>query len=894
MDRHYLTPLFAPSSIAVVGATERPDAVGRLVFENILASGFKGEVVPVNPRHETVLGRPCVGSLADLERPVDLAVIITPSRSVPEIIEAAGRKKVRSAVIISSGFTDGAGKATPLMLSVLNHARLYKLRILGPNCLGVIRPEIHLHVAYNRTTARPGNIALVSQSNALTNAFLDWANANDVGFSSVISLGDASDVKFGEALDFLVWDNHTDSILLYIEGIYDRRRFISALRAAARVKPVIVVKTGRDKGGYRAAVTHSGALVGNDEVFDAVLRRAGAVRVRNIAQIFAASRALTTTSRFTGNRLAVVSNGGGPGVLAADAATDVGVRVSELVPETIEKLNGVLPAKWSHGNPIDLCGEATVEHYRAAVAACLEDRNADGVLVILAPQAATRPLETAEAVIELAGKTRKPLFTCWMGEDQIRSSKQAFARAKVASFRTPEAAVEVFSHLATYLANQRLLMQVPNSMVQDENRPDTEGARILIETALSEKRNVLTEMESKALLAAFRIPVARTTVARTVSEALVTAEQLGFPVAMKVNSREVAHKSDVGGVRLNVSSASEVRGAFNGILAKVAEAKPEAQLDGVAIQPMYHKPNGRELMVGVTTDSLFGPVITFGPGGVMVEVMGDRAVALPPLNHVLARDMIERTRISQTLGEFRNMPPISMAALDHVLLRVSEMVCELPWLRELDINPLIVDEDGVVAVDARVVVGFPPLESASRYSHMAIYPYPVHLVQHWQLADGTPVTIRPIRPEDAEMHQNFVRGLSEETKYFRFMSTLHELTPKLLVRFTQIDYDREMALLAVMENNGVDVELGVARYVINPDADSCEFALVVGDEWAGKGIGSKLMINLMEVGRDKGLHTIEGDVLGNNPNMLKLMTALGFAITTSDEDPSLKRVVKTL
>ncbi|HET9701718.1 MAG TPA: GNAT family N-acetyltransferase, partial [Burkholderiales bacterium] len=582
------------------------------------------------------------------------------------------------------------------------------------------------------------------------------------------------------------------------------------------------------------------------------------------------------------------------GVLAADAGTDFGVRIPELSRETLDRLEPLVSANWSRSNPVDLCGEATPAHFRAAVESCLEDRNFDGVLVILTPQAPTNPQEVADAIVDLAKGTRKPLLTCWMGEDSIRSSRETFARTRVPVFRTPEPAVEVFSHLATYLANQRLLMQVPEPSAHEADRPDIEGARILIETALAEKRTVLTEMESKAMLATFRIPVARTMVARSVSEAIVIAEQVGFPVAMKINSREITHKSDVGGVRLNISSAAEVRGAYTGILGKVAQAAPGVQVDGVAIQPMHNKPNGRELMVGVANDAVFGPVISFGPGGFMVEIMGDRAVTLPPLNRFLARDMIRRTRIARTLGEFRNMPAVDVEAVEDVLLRVSEMVCELPWLRELDINPLIVDERGAVAVDARVVVGLPPLESASRYSHMAIYPYPGHLIQHWQLADSTPVIIRPIRPEDAEMHQNFVRGLSEETKYFRFISTMHELTPKLLVRFTQIDYDREMALLAVMEQDGVEIELGVARYVINADANSCEFALVVGDDWHGKGIGSKLMISLMDVAREKGLRTIEGDVLANNHNMLKLMVALGFAVTANEEDPALKRVVKTL
>ncbi|HEX9179487.1 MAG TPA: acetate--CoA ligase family protein, partial [Burkholderiales bacterium] len=545
---------------------------------------------------------------------MDLAVIMTPAKTLPEIVDIAGRRKVKSAIVVSSGFTDPCGKPLPLMNALLNNARLHNLRLLGPNSLGILRPDIGLHLAYSRTTARPGNIALVSQSGALTNAILDWANANDVGFSSVVSLGDSADVKFGEVLDYLVWDNRTDGILLYIEGIHDRRRFISALRAAARVKPVIVVKTGRDAAaGYRAAVTHSGAMVGNDEVFDAVLRRAGAVRVRNIAQIFAAARVLTSPYRPTGNRLAIVSNGGGPGVLAADAGTDYGVRIPELSRETLDRLEPLLSANWSRSNPVDLCGEATPAHFRAAVQACLEDKNFDGVLVILTPQAPTNPIEVAEAIVDLANSTRKPLITCWMGEESIRSSREAFARTRVPVFRTPEPAVEVFSHLATHLANQRLLMQVPEPSAHETDRPDIEGARILIETALAEKRTVLTEMESKALLATFRIPVARTMVARSVSEAIVIAEQFGFPLAMKINSREIHHKTDVGGVRLNVTSAAEVRGAYGGILTKVAENAPEAKVDGVAIQRMHNKPNGRELMVGVANDAIFGPVISFGP-----------------------------------------------------------------------------------------------------------------------------------------------------------------------------------------------------------------------------------------------------------------------------------------
>ncbi len=517
----------------------------------------------------------------------------------------------------------------------------------------------------------------------------------------------------------------------------------------------------------------------------------------------------------------------------------------------------------------------------------------DGVLVILTPQAMTHPLEVAEAVMDEAEKYAKPLFTCWMGDSQIRKGRLAFAKRKIPTFRTPEPAVEAFSYVAAYYRNRKLLMQAPGPLANSQLEPDVAGARMLIESALSERRKVLSEMESKALLSAFHIPVAKTMIAHSPHEALLLAEQFGFPVALKVNSPDITHKSDAGGVRLNLGNAHAVRTAYNEIATEVKKNRPNARLDGMSVEPMVVKPNGRELMIGVTHDPIFGPIITFGAGGITVEVMGDRAVELPPLNRYLARNLISKTRVSKLLGAFRHMPPAHMEAVENVLLRVSEMVCELPWLREMDINPLIVDETGALAVDARVVVEHVS-HTPDRYAHMAIYPYPVHLITDWQLPDGTDITIRPIRPEDAEMEQAFVRSLSDESKFFRFMNTLHELTPSMLVRFTQIDYDREMALVAVAREDDKEIELGVCRYAINPDGKTCEFALVVADAWHGKGIGSKLMNCLMDAARARGLKSIEGEVLANNKNMLRLCATLGFAVTASDEDEGIKRVARPL
>jgi acetyltransferase len=892
MSKHYLTSLFAPKSVAVFGASDRVDSVGQIVFQNMLDSGFKGALYPINSRSPEVQGRKTYGSIAEIEEIVELAVIATPPDTVPDIIEACGLHGVKAAVIITAGFGEIGAEGKELENRLLENAKRYGIRLIGPNCLGVMRPSIGLNATFNKGGANTGNLALISQSGALCTAILDWAQINDVGFSSVVSMGSSADVDFGETLDYLVSDPQTQNILLYIEGIHESRRFMSSLRAAARIKPVILIKVGRHEAGSKAAMSHTASLVGSDDAFDAAVRRAGVVRVQTVTQLFSAAKALSCGFHPSGNRLAIVTNGGGPGVMATDRASDLGLVMAELSDATIARLNEVLPPNWSHGNPVDIIGDAQVERYQHAVAACLEDPNVDGVLTILTPQAMTKPLEAANAVIELANHYKKPLLSCWMGESQVAESRKAFAHAKKPNFRTPEPAVEVFSYLSDYYQNQKLLMQMPEPL-SDHKAPDVEGARMVIEGALLDKRKVLSEMESKALLSAFHIPVAQTMIARSPNEALLIAQQLGFPVVMKVNSRDITHKSDAGGVMLSLSNAQAVRAAYHDITENIKRNRPGAHMDGISIQPMIVKPNGRELMVGVTNDPVFGPVITFGAGGTTVEVMGDASVTLPPLNVFLVRDLISRTHVSKLLGAFRHMPPADMEALESILLRVSEMVCELPMLMEMDINPLIVDENGALAADARVVVQFRQ-PSADRYSHMAIYPYPTHLVNRWQLADGTDITIRPIRPEDASLVQAFVRNLSEQSRFFRFMNSVQELSQSMLIRFTQIDYSREMALIAVSEQSGVEVELGVARFAINPDGETCEFALVIADSMHGKGLGQKLMTALMDAARTKGMKIMEGEVLRNNADMLHLMERLGFEVKTSADDDSIKAVRKEL
>ncbi len=890
MNTHYLAPLFTPKSVVLFGASDRPDSVGGVVFKNLLTAGFEGRIYGINPKREEVQGQKAYASLDDIDGAIDLAVVATPSKSIPAIVEACGERGIGMMLILSAGFREIGPEGRKLEDRVTQLVRRYGIRLMGPNCLGIIRPDIGLNVTFGYNNAAPGNLALVSQSGAICTAILDWAESNGVGFSAVVSSGIAADLGFGDYLDYLVADPKTRAILLYIEGINDSRRFMSALRAAARIKPVIALKVGRHAAGAEASMSHTGALVGSDETFSAALSRSGVLRVETIGQLFAAAKALSSVHhRGPSERLVIVTNGGGPGAIAADRATDQGIELSALSDETMAKLNEVLPSVWSHGNPVDIIGDAPPERYQQAIDICLEDPDVDGVIVILTPQAMTAPTEVAKAVIESAKKSKKPIMTSWMGGGQVQKGRQLFLEAHVPNFGTLENAVDAFSYLARYNRNQRLLLQTPARLTRGQQAPDTDGARLIIEAVLNESRDILTEPESLAVLTAFGIPTVRNTVVRSANEALVAAESIGYPIAMKVMSSDISHKSDAGGVRLNIASAQEVRGAYKQLLEQVSQKVPDAKIEGVTVEKMYRSSNGRELMIGIIRDPVFGPVISFGSGGTAVEVMGDSAISLPPLNNRLARDLINRTKVSKLLGQFRNMPAVDMDKLLDVLLAVSSMACELPWIKEMDINPLIVDESGVVAVDARVVVGYPK-PSTDPYHHLAIHPYPAHLAKTVQLNDGTDIVIRPIRPEDAEIEAKFIRDLSAEARYFRFMNSIQQLSQEMLVRFTQIDYHDEMALIAVTQTKDGEEQIGVTRYTTNVDKTSCEFALVVSDKWQGRGIGHHLMRNLMDVARDRDLELIEGQVLSKNNRMLDLMKSLNFSISNDPDDVEIKRV----
>ena len=889
VEGHYLASLFEPRSVVLVGASADTSKVGGHILDNLLAAGFSGRLFAVNPKHASVRGIACFPTAGDLPEAVDLAVVATPPRAVPGVIEACGKRGVRAAVVVTAGFSEAGAEGAALERDMLASAARHGLRILGPNCLGLLRPSIGLDASFARGRALPGTLALLSQSGAVCTAMLDWATPNGIGFSSVVSLGGSRDVDFGEAIDYLAADPCTQHILLYMEGVRDGRRLVSSLRAAARMKPVIVMKVGRYPAGSRAAMSHTGAIVGRDDVFDAVVRRTGVVRVTTLAQLVAAATALSTRVRPRGDRLAIVTNGGGPGVMAADRATELGIRLAELSPGTLDRLRRVLPANWSQGNPVDLIGDADAERYRVAVSACLADPAVDGVVVLLTPQAMTPAADAAAAVIGAAAGSAKPVLACWMGEASVAEARATLQQAGIPTMRVPEMAVEAFAYLAQYDRHQRLLLEAPPPLVHSA-APDLDAARAIVRRALGEGRALLGATESKDFLAAFRIPVARSVDAAGVEQAQAAADAMGYPVVMKIHSPDITHKSDVGGVELGLGDAQALRSAFARMMQRVRERRPEARVSGVSIEPMVARPHARELMAGIVRDPVFGPAITFGAGGIAIEVLRDRAVGLPPFNARIVEDMIAGTRVARMLERFRHLPPVDRPALDALLLRISEIACEVPEVAELDVNPILADENGVLVLDARVVLASLP-EGRARYAHLAIHPYPAELESRETLADGTLVTLRPIRPEDAAAEAAFVENLSVDTRRMRFHSALRSLTPAMLARFTQIDYDREMALVAVA---GDGSQVAVARYIRLPDGRSCEFAVVVADAWQGRGLGRRTMQRLVGIARERGLRHMTGWVLATNAPMLGMVSGLGFAVEADPDDPLVRRVALDL
>jgi len=806
--------------------------------------------------------------------------VVTPARTVPGIVADAAAAGIRAVLVLTSGFAESGAEGKKIQEEMLAAAKKGGVRILGPNCLGLMRTDCGLNATFALTPALAGGLALVSQSGAICGALLDWAHAAGIGFSSVVSLGGAADVDFGEVLDFLVSDRATQAILLYVEGIRDARRYLSSLRAAARVKPVVALKVGRYAGGAHAASSHTGALVGSDAVFDAALRRAGTVRVKTYTQLFAAARGLAGGRFPEGERLAIVTNGGGPGVIAADSAAENGVPLAVLSPQTISLLDKKMPPQWSRGNPIDIIGDAPPGRFADATAAALADPNVDAVLAMYSPVAVTEPEAAARAVADAARGSAKPVIAAWLGDINPSAAKSHLESHGVPNFYTPENAVEAFSFLGTYRRNQAQLLEVPSaaSFSRASAAANLGEAVAIRDAAIKAGRSLLTEHESKALLAAFGLPVPRDIVAKSRDAAVAAARDIGFPVALKIHSPDIAHKSDVGGVRLSLQNADMAAAAFDEMLRNARALRPDARLEGVLVQPMLRFAHAREVLAGVATDPVFGPVISFGAGGVAVEAVRDTAVALPPLNAALARELIGRTRIARLLGAYRNVPAADLDALVEILCGLSRLVCAAAWVKEIDLNPVLSHPGGAVIADARVLIDPQRLATPARYSHMAIHPYPAELETELELRDGVRVPLRPMRPEDVELEKRFFDGLSDRSRFQRFMQHLPQLPPKMLARFTQLDYDRELALVALHAGEFI----AVGRYAPNADGETAEFALVVADAWQGRGLGRRLLERLREEARKAGYKALYGNIMEANHEMLDLARRLGFTVESRE------------
>jgi acetyltransferase len=877
--RQPLEPIFAPRSVAVVGATERPGSVGRTLLENLLASPFGGSVHPINPARETVLGAPAAVSLSALDEPVDLAVIVTPAATVPDLVDEAVELGIPAAVIISAGFRETGSEGMALEERIRASAR-GRMRIVGPNCLGVMNPITGLNATFATRVARPGSVGLVSQSGALLTAILDWAEREALGFSRVISLGSMLDVGWGDVIDHLGDDPSTTSIVIYMETIGDARAFLSAAREVASTKPIVVIKPGRSSQAAQAAASHTGSLAGSDEALAAAFRRVGVLRVDSVSELFYAAELLATQPRPRGRRLTVVTNAGGPGVIATDTLVEGGGELAPLSEASMTALDAVLPAAWSHGNPIDVLGDADADRYGAAMRVAMVDPSTDALLVILTPQAMTDATATADRVAELAGEAGRPLLTSWMGADEVQEGRRRLRAAGVPMFPYPDLAARMFNFTWRWTDNLRLLYETPTlAEGAEETGAHERGSRILA-GAMAERRVLLTESESKDLLAAYGIPVVQTLMAGDAKEAERVAGRIGYPVVVKLHSRTVTHKTDVDGVRLDLRDGRAVREAFEGIRAAVTERAGAAAFEGVTVQPMV-RDSGYELIIGSSTDPQLGPVILFGIGGELVEVLRDRALGLPPLNTTLARRMMERTRIHQALRGVRGRAPVDLDRLEQILVRFSHLVVEHPRIAEADVNPLLASADQLIALDARVVLHPPELDDAM-LPHPAIRPYPREYVRRWRATDGTPMTIRPIRPEDEPAMVRFHEGLSPETvhaRYFGYLKLSERTAHDRLARVCFIDYDRVMALVIERDDDAGRGEIvAVGRLIKVHGRQEGEFAILVTDDWQRRGLGTALLAELVEIGRREGLRRIVGDILASNTGMLRVSRRLGFSL----------------
>lgn len=878
MGTHNLDCFFNPKSIAVIGASERSGRIGAHLLKNLMDGGYGGSLFPVNPKRRMVMERatfPSIGNVSEsIDGGVDLALIAIPIEGVAEIIRQCVDARVKTAVIVSAGGKETGAEGELVESKILEEARRGGLRVIGPNCLGVMAPGNNLNASFSAQLPDAGNLALVSQSGAICTAILDLSLKEGIGFSHFVSIGSMIDVDFGDMIDFLGRQPSVKNILLYVEQLTNVRKFISAARAVSRVKPIIVLKAGRSRAGALAAASHTGSLAGEDTIYDAAFRRAGIIRVETIEELFDCAELTGKVSRVKGSCMGVLTNGGGPGVMAVDAIDKCGLHLAELDRNTVIGLNDLLPSYWSGRNPVDILGDADPERYVKAINLLLDDRSVDGLLVILTPQAGTDPLGVAESLIQLAGKSSLPLFAVWMGGRNVESAISALNSAGIPTFSSPERAVVAFSYMVQHNRNLQLLKEIPRRFA---TRPEVQRqkTRRMIDSALGDGSPFMQESTARSLLEAYGIIFPQTLRAESGEQAAAIAEEIGGPVVLKILSPDISHKTDAGGVELNLSGRERISAAFDAIVSRAQESFADARIRGVSVQPYIINPE-YELMLGVKRDQIFGPVILFGMGGIFSEILRDTALALPPLNRLLIQRLIGQTKVSSLLSGYRNLIPLEMEQLELMIISLSQLVTDIPEIAELDINPIVVKKGKPIAVDARIRVTPTTVQAPL---HLVISPYPSQYEQYVTTKSGRRIFIRPIQPEDGDLFLKLFETLSPTSVYYRFFSHLRELRPEMLATLTQVDYDRHLALVAFDADDREGKMLGAARIIADPDIIHAEFSILVGDPWQGQGIGAALLLSLLKAAKQQGGETIWGTVLRENRQMIQLGKRYGFNIT---------------
>ncbi|MEW6184636.1 MAG: bifunctional acetate--CoA ligase family protein/GNAT family N-acetyltransferase [Thermodesulfobacteriota bacterium] len=868
-----LKTMFDPRTIALIGASEREGSVGRAVLENLL-SGSPRKIFPVNPAREIVLGQKTFPDIRSIPEAVDLAVIVTPAKTVPEIVEGCGKVGVKGLTIISAGFKEVGEEGKRLEKEIIEIRKKYGLRIIGPNCVGVIQPHNGLNSSFLRVAPAAGNIAFISQSGALGSSILDWAVNAHIGFSLFASLGSMIDIDFGDMIDFLGADPRTRSIMLYMEGVGNAKKFMSAARGFARNKPIFIIKPGKFQESARATLSHTGAMAGDDQVYEAAFKRAGVIRVREFGGLFNTASVLDSRSLPRDRRLAIITNAGGFGVMATDALLESGGELARLSPDAIEGLNAILPGYWSKANPVDVLGDADRERFVQAVHICLKDPRVDGVLVIYTPQAICPPEELAASLAELAHDIWKPVLVAFVGGDYVQRGKEILSEHKIPVFDTPEDAVKTYMIMHNYHNNLDLLYETPSELPLME-APPKNHLKTFIKRMVKEGRTLLTEEESKDLLTNYGIPVTEPYLTRSVEGALQTAARIRYPVVLKIVSPHITHKSDVGGVRIAIRSEGELKTEYAAMLDRVKGKVPQAEITGISVQKMI-EPIDYEVIVGAKKDRDFGTVILFGLGGVAAELFQDVSIGLPPLNQILARRMMEETRVYRMLQGFRGRKPADLKALEQLLVNFSNLIVDFPEIVEMDINPVAISDGKPFALDARIIVDPQGPDPSLLYPHLVITPYPTRYTSLWRMSDGSEVTLRPIRPEDEPLEHEMLSSLSPDSLRNRFFSLIQDISHEMLIRFCNIDYDREMAIVAEIKNGERKRIIGIGRLMIEPDGGQGEFAVLVHDAHQGKGLGYKLVDTMIGIGQDKNLDEIYGLVLTENERMLQLTRKMGF------------------